>query len=390
MMTICLSHTTALEVLRCWSAPRLLERGRRREALPAPERMPDPAGAAAILARLEPLSSVRPPHHVIVSGETARHRSELLVAHQARPSYPPGSFFSLAPDALCATPELVALQMAEYASDLELLLLVDELCGHYGIQPRAAKGLVKRRDPLTSIERIEGYLDLMGPCRGAAKLRRALLRARAQSGSPRESRTVHRLEFCPRLGGYGLEVVGLNDPVLVGRAGAVLGEARERIRKPDIMLLAPADAPRGVHAVSRVRPRLPGRLPIATSCRRGRTPIAETSFSPAGSSRTRSQGSTTTTPGYLDWLVSRIPARPRDRGAAPRRAGPRGEKGASRAPAPGARPGGRPHVDRAAPTRCSWRGRGCSQRGRGPDLAPRARPATPARTCVPGRAQMRN
>lgn len=305
MMTICLSHTTALEVLRCWSAPRLLERGRRREALPAPERMPDPAGAAAILARLEPLSSVRPPHHVIVSGETARHRSELLVAHQAWPSYPPGSFFSLAPDALCATPELVALQMSEYASDLELLLLVDELCGHYGIQPRAAKGLVKRRDPLTSIERIEGYLDLMGPCRGAAKLRRALLRARAQSGSPRESRTVHRLEFCPRLGGYGLEVVGLNDPVLVERAGAVLGEARERIRKPDIMLLAPADAPAGSMPFRGCALDYQGgyhrdELQEGKDTNR-RNELLACGIKPYEIAREHYDD-----PGYLDWLVSRI------------------------------------------------------------------------------------
>lgn len=245
MMTICLSHTTALEVLRCWNAPRLLERGRQEGSARPPERMPDLRRCDEALGRVEALSALRPPYHVIVSGTTARHRSELLVAHQTQALQPPGSFFSLSPEVHCASPELVLLQMAEYATDLELLLLVDELCGHYGIQPRASKGLVKRSDPLTNTRRILDYLDRASTPRGASKLRRAVGRARERSGSPRESKTVHRLEFSPRLGGYGLEVVALNDPVLVERADATLATSRERIRKPDIMLLAPADAPEG-------------------------------------------------------------------------------------------------------------------------------------------------
>lgn len=305
MMTICLSHTTALEVLRCWNAPRLLERGRRRESLPAPERMPDPSWAAATLARLEPLSAVSTPHHVIVSGETARHRSELLVAHQARRRYPPGSFFSLAPDVLCATPELVALQMAEYASDLELLLLVDELCGHYGIQPRAAKGLVRRRDPITSVDGIIAYLDLMGPCRGGSKLRRALARARERSGSPRESKTVHRLEFSPRLGGYGLEVVGLNDPVLVERAGAALGEAQERIRKPDIMLLAPADAPLGSIPFRGCALDYQGEY-HRDEAQKEKDTNRRNELLACGIKPYEIEKDHYDDPGYLDWLVSRI------------------------------------------------------------------------------------
>ena len=305
MMTICLSHTTALEVLRCWSAPRLLDRGRLHEALPAPERMPGPAWAAATLARLEPLSSVRPPHHVIVSGGTARHGSELLVAHQARPSYPPGSFFSLAPDVLCAAPELVVLQMAEYATDLEPLLLVDELCGHYGIQPRAARGLVKRRDPLTTIDKIRDFIDRMGPCRGGAKLRRALMQARERSGSPRESKTVHRLEFCPRIGGYGLEVVGLNDPVLVERADAALGEAQGRIRKPDIMLLAPADVPVGAIPFRRCALDYQGEY-HRDEVQQGKDTNRRNELLACGIKPYEIEMEHYDDPDYLDWLVSSI------------------------------------------------------------------------------------
>ena len=244
-MDIIVSHITALEVLRRWDSFKLVEASEAVQNPILPDRMPTAREIKASLEQLRPLSGATLPLHVLVASTAGRHPSPKAVAHLAQRDLPDGSFFSLAPGVFCSSPELVALQMAEYASDLELLMLVDELCGHYGVQPRSSKGLVKRRDPLTTIDKIRDFIDRMGPCRGGAKLRRALMQARERSGSPRESKTVHRLEFCPRIGGYGLEVVGLNDPVLVERADAALGEAQGRIRKPDIMLLAPADVPVG-------------------------------------------------------------------------------------------------------------------------------------------------
>lgn len=241
-MGIVLSHVTALEVLRRWDAPRLIERGRLERPARLPDRMPSPAQLACALERVPCLADVSLPLHVLVGTERGRHRSDLLRAHLTSAQLPPAALFRLAPDVLCAGAELVALQMSEFATDIELLLLVDELCGHYGIQPLARSGLVSRPDPLTSVSRIGGLLDALGDVRGASKLRRALARARERSGSPQESRTVHRLEFSVRCGGFGLEVVGLNDPVLVGRADALLSGVSERVRRPDILLLAPEQA----------------------------------------------------------------------------------------------------------------------------------------------------
>lgn len=240
-MDIIVSHITALEVLRRWDSFKLVETSEAVRNPTLPNRMPTAREIKASLEQLRPLSGATLPLHVLVASTAGRHPSPKAVAHLAQRDLPDGSFFSLAPGVFCSSPELVALQMAEYASDLELLMLVDELCGHYGVQPRSSKGLVKRRDPLTSVARISSYLDKVGAARCAAKLRRALERARDRSGSPMESRCAHRLEFEPIRGGYGLEVVALNDPVAVERSDALLVGMSTRVRKPDIILLAPGD-----------------------------------------------------------------------------------------------------------------------------------------------------
>lgn len=245
-MDIILSHTTALEVLRRWDSLRLIESSSATRQPELPSRMPTAREIEPVLAREHALSGATPPLHVLVASSAGRHPSSKVVAHLALHNYPDGSFFSIGPGVLCSTPELVALQMAEYATGLELLMLVDELCGHYGIQPRSSTGLVKRNTPLTSVARISAFLDKVGTARCVAKLRRALARARDRSGSPQESRSTHRLEFEPIRGGYGLDVVALNDPIAVERSDALLVGVSTRIRKPDIILLAPGgetDAP---------------------------------------------------------------------------------------------------------------------------------------------------
>lgn len=238
-MDIFFSHTTALEIIRRWDSFLLMgAEGSGGSGAPSPD-MPGSELVGSLVDGLPALSGATLPLHVLVGGSERRRRTEVVCAHLARPSYPEGSFFPVAPGVWCSTPELVALQMAEFATDLELTMLVDELCGLYGIQPYARSGLVQRDRPLTTLARIERYVDEAGQARGAAKLRRALGRAREQSGSPQESRGCHRLEFGPLEGGYGISVVALNDPLTVERAGALLAETATHVRKPDLLLLAP-------------------------------------------------------------------------------------------------------------------------------------------------------
>lgn len=234
------SHTTALEVFRRWDSFKLLTEQNVVTEPDIPQRMPTKVEVNALVARVTKLEGATIPLHVLVASRGARHPAECVVAHLGLPHYPSRSFVHLAPGVACARPELIVLQMTEYATEIELLLLVDELCGHYGIQPRSKDGLVKRNEPLTSVERIKAFLEEAGPVRGARKLGRVLEFARDRSGSPQESRTCHRFEFNRVRGGYEIKIVGLNDPVAVERAGSVLGESSARIRKPDLMLLAPS------------------------------------------------------------------------------------------------------------------------------------------------------
>ena len=238
-MAIVLSHMTALEVIRRWDAPAIIERGRLSRPPDAPQAMPSLRELTEIETRTSALDGLEKPLHLIVSTEGGRHLSKGAIAHLCSCRLTDRSCFSLTPDVLCSMPELVALQMAEYASELELLLLLDELCGYYGIQPASKSGLVKRRDPLTTPERIEALLAELGPVRGSIKLRRALARCRVRSGSPMESRMAHLLEMPCSAGGFGMEVVSLNEPMLVERMRGLLSGCSRRVREPDILVLAP-------------------------------------------------------------------------------------------------------------------------------------------------------
>lgn len=237
-MRCLLSHTTALEVLRRAEAPRLIERGQVRREDRAPDAVPGTEEVATRIRRLNAVSAASAPLHLLVRDAGARLFRADVHPHVFPHKLPSGATFALSEEVSCSSPELVALQMAEYATDLELLLLVDELCGLFAIQPAARSGLVQRRSPITTVEKIAALLDALPACRGSARLRRALADARPLSASPRESMTVHRLEFAPRRGGYGLPVVALNDEVAVERADALLAGGVRRVRKPDIMMLA--------------------------------------------------------------------------------------------------------------------------------------------------------
>ena len=237
-MDAILSHITALEVLRRWDSFKLVRRLAPADITCAPRQAPDVEQLGALVS-LPVLAGATLPVHVLVDGRDGRRYTDAVFSHAALPAYPEGSLFLVAPGVACCGPELVALQMTEYATDLELTLLVDELCSHYSIQPSAEMGLVQRREPLTTLDKIRALIDALPGARGTKRLRSALAAARERSGSPQESKTCHQLE-CPRLmGGHAKRVVGLNDSVAVERAGSVLGGAAARIRKPDLMILAP-------------------------------------------------------------------------------------------------------------------------------------------------------
>ena len=129
--------------------------------------------------------------------------------------------------------------MAPRITHDELVLLLSELLGTYAIDPTSKTGTVSRDRPLvTPVELLE-YLDKLGPARGVAMVRRALEEAPVGAASPMEAKLFLRATARFASGGYRLGNVALNDPVELERISIDVPQVS--IRKPDLLLLAPAD-----------------------------------------------------------------------------------------------------------------------------------------------------
>lgn len=230
-MEIFLSHMTALWALRRWDVRRRLERGERC-SVPVPACAP-PADDIDQLRKYAPPS---------VSGEKY---VELLAAsgrsgpcgagaclHLARVPLPEESAVRVADGVVCAAPELVIVQVASRLTDLELMMLIAELTGLYAISPQSEDGMFQRDAPITTPERIRRFLDQLGPRAETRRVRWALDRTPALSGSPRESKQALRYTLRPGLGGWNIPLLAMNAPLEVQR----IHDAMERgIRKPDLL-----------------------------------------------------------------------------------------------------------------------------------------------------------
>lgn len=237
-MSILLSHTTALEALRRWD---LQERviGRVPCEARVPDGPPPPEGVARLVQSSQLLSSCERPINILVSENRLHGRGSLVKAHLISASLPPGSSVDIGPGVSCVSPELLSVLMAPGLTDLELTLLLSELLGTYAICPSAGRGMFVREQPLVVPGQLQGYLESLGSVSGTAKVRRALSVACVRSASPMETKLSLRLGLKPARGGYGLEVLSMNEPLEVERVGSLLSKGT---RRPDILLRRPGGA----------------------------------------------------------------------------------------------------------------------------------------------------
>lgn len=246
-MSILLTHTTALEAMRSRRLRRRLEKGERCDGN-VPERVPDNAEIERLIDAVPELARASKPLHLLVSREAPRMRRSLVHTH-ASPDLPPGSAFELAPGVRCISPEHLPVAMTPRLTDLELIYLLSELLGIYAIDPTSEKGMFQRKSPLTTPERILEHLGALGPEHGTQRVRRALRHACVRSGSPRETKLSLRLGLRPSLGGYGLEVLSMNEPLEVRR---IHDRMESGVRKPDILLRGRADEAGGAPRIAAV------------------------------------------------------------------------------------------------------------------------------------------
>lgn len=234
-MTIAFSHTTALEILRDTAlGPRI---ARERAPMELGDAAPDLDRIGEALSGIGVALSGENPAEVAYLGASGYHASEMRVAHRYVTAPPQGAFLRVTDDVCVASPELLLVQMAAYATELELVLLACELFGLYSLSDGSEFGLVQRKAPLTSKERVLAFLSAGVELLFTRKARAAVERACEMSGSPRESMLYLRLSLPRRLGGYGLPVLAMNESVELARLGDLFRSRRQR--RPDLVLSLP-------------------------------------------------------------------------------------------------------------------------------------------------------
>lgn len=228
-MTMLLSHTTALNLLRCPSLRRQLTLDNRCAINPpieAPSRQD-------VIAVLEKFPEIDAPVDALVSSRVNRRPRQNLQLHSSEIILPQGSAVRIDDNLFCSSPEQLLVEMAPGLTYFELVFLMGELFGTYAIAPGLEDGMFERSEPLTTPELASSYLARLGTAPGVAQVRRALRCACARSASPYETRLSMRLGLKPSLGGYHLHVLSMNEPLEVQRIIARLGKG---VRKPDVFL----------------------------------------------------------------------------------------------------------------------------------------------------------
>lgn len=237
-MSILITYTSALEVMRLPEFPELAAQWNERTGY-IPEKLPTVEELERILDSCPPLRGLSRPLHLLVSSDNNSHSSRRVVRHVTRLVHPRTAFVRIAEEVCVASPELLPLQMARVATSLEETLLMCELCGTYAISAGFEDGMLQRRGTLTTRKGIEAFLDSMGSCYGKGKVRDALPLVCADSGSPYESKLGVRLRAQREQGGYKLSFVSMNEELSLEAIGAEFD--RKQVRKPDILVLAPAN-----------------------------------------------------------------------------------------------------------------------------------------------------
>jgi very-short-patch-repair endonuclease len=170
------------------------------------------------------------PLNILVGSEDARLRNANFENHIVSGELPNGCFVDCGEGFYVSSPEFCFLQMAQVLPLSKLIRLGFELCGSYRIhgnpkdtilvfdsgmatEPRY-KGMTKA-EPLTSVKRIESFLEKMTGRKGLCEARRAIKHVLDGSASPMESALAMMLTLPYHSGGYKLPAPVLNPRINV-------------------------------------------------------------------------------------------------------------------------------------------------------------------------------
>lgn len=209
-MKLFISHSSALFLIR---QQRRYGRGR-----PDPQRvtfLPDMATPKDVdfLMQTPALCHMPQPVHYLVTREQRRTDLPNQIRHSVTRSPSARSFVRVQRDVYCSSPELCFVQLAKELDLIELINLGYELCGRYVLAESADVDPEYGVEPITSVRRLQRFVDSNSHLAGSKKARRALRYIRPNSCSPMETTSVMLLSLPVKLGGYAAPWPLLNESI---------------------------------------------------------------------------------------------------------------------------------------------------------------------------------
>lgn len=234
------SHQTALRALRVYRCSRGTLPPSRHE-LPEPDPSPRmrwtrsalPLDALGLTAALTPLCSI----DVVAPSASSRVRASFFSCHVLSSGIPEDSFVTLGSGLCLPCPELLFLQLAEVMTPEVHALLGYELCGTYSrsaADPRVDEATYGV-PPVTSVEKISGYLHACGRKKSVTLARKSLEWVRDNAWSPMESVVALMACLPTSADGYGMGDVALN--VRHGTTPELVRLGCKDSRVPDIEII---------------------------------------------------------------------------------------------------------------------------------------------------------
>ncbi len=234
-MDIVVSHTSALRIIRQLG---FSVKAREARSTALPRRMPSEQDLAKLAARFPAALDETGRVDILICKKDAGHATQLARPHLCTTALPAGALFELAPGIRCVSPLLLAPLMSSKLDFLEMSLLLAELFGLYAVRPGTQMGLAQRPRPLITPQRLEAFLDELGPAWGTRRTKEALVTAPVLAASPQEARLYLRVTLPATKGGYNMGRVVLNDPVELRRISQHIRTLQQR--KPDLLFLGGA------------------------------------------------------------------------------------------------------------------------------------------------------
>lgn len=175
--------------------------------------------------------------HALSTSQASRRRLRGIVSHSCSRDLPSGACLRHPSGVCVCSPEFTFVQMANILSVEQLVYFGMMLCGIYArdvtavetvdsadvlARPRPLRHL-RNREPLTTIDGLESFLNAAGPIDGTKRARRAIGFIMERSRSPMESVASLVLSLPHRLGGYAFAQPHLNFPVYIDAVVSPIG-----------------------------------------------------------------------------------------------------------------------------------------------------------------------